>query len=615
MDPGSASVATTPPPSIFNVPELAGLIGQFLSSHDIAQCMATCKAWTPLFEPLLWQVVELNTICPAPQALARNRHRIHSLSVASNDLVNLCTLAADLPDITPFSTPGNSSLAGPDQSREPYNSNSSTTGSSVFQNLRIIRVDYDSEDVAYDWNERKLCRDYVLRILNQSPGLLQLAPPENFLGKGFPNHTESFLYALAHKLPSVKKLYIRREVVTVETGLELLRVCLNHPQLVDLHCDFSIAGTLDFFTDQDIQLFNSFSTIMENDKRARKGTGEPALESPIKALVLPRTNGRYPPEFICTLLRSYLPNLERFHIPDIGGDRHTSYMASFKEAVAQGCPKLQHLRCSWFEDDEDIHDVLNGIIEGCGFIKSFYCENFDDLTENEDSRCIMETLLDNHHDTLEEVELVNCRKVHSNDLAGLFWCRNLKKAKILQSGIGDAVLEFQNVEFRCHDLKELHLTLSRPRVDPEQDEFGSDEEDYDENEDLDSRLERFEAWVRRWAKEAYTQIGSLSKLEILSLDCDDRMDAASPMDNYDYDLTLDHGWLRELAGLKELRHFHMATNFYSKMGQAEVEFIHAQWLKLERITFSCGNLEAIIGKPHWQWLQERRPRLVYDHFF
>ncbi|KAF9342563.1 hypothetical protein BGX34_007974, partial [Mortierella sp. NVP85] len=128
----------------------------------------------------------------------------------------------------------------------------------------------------------------------------------------------------------------------------------------------------------------------------------------------------------------------------------------------------------------------------------------------------METLLSNHSNTLEEVELVKCYHVGKNDLADLFSCKNLKKVKILQSILGYAAIELQDVKFKCRDLKELQLSIVQPEMDYEHDDFSEEEE---ENEDLlpRGRLERFGRWMERKAEEAYTEIGSLSKLESLSL--------------------------------------------------------------------------------------------------
>jgi hypothetical protein len=101
------------------------------------------------------------------------------------------------------------------------------------------------------------------------------------------------------------------------------------------------------------------------------------------------------------------------------------------------------------------------------------------------------------------------------------------------------------------------------------DPFGSnDDEVEDEDEDEDRTYERFYSWVERKAKEAYAQIGSLSKLESLSLSDGTVVDGPNPRLSHNNDLTL-QGWLRQLAGLKKLKYFHMATDFWSCMDQAE----------------------------------------------
>jgi hypothetical protein len=208
------------------------------------------------------------------------------------------------------------------------------------------------------------------------------------------------------------------------------------------------------------------------------------------------------------------------------------------------------------------------------------------------------------------VELVNCRKVRSEELGELLSFKNLKRVKIQQSSSDGAAIEFQHVEFGCRDLKELQLTLHRPDIDPLHDSFGSDDDDDDDEKDDDRLYDRFNSWEARKAEEAYAQIGSLSKLESLSLNGDTVVDGPKGQ-SHNNDLTLEHGWLQKLEGLKELKHFHMATDFWHEMGQAEVEFMDAQWPKLESIEFSCQDLEEIVVKPHWRWLKERRPHLEY----
>ncbi|KAF9344628.1 hypothetical protein BGX34_005469, partial [Mortierella sp. NVP85] len=570
-------MAATPPSSIFNVPELVGLVAQYLSTQDVSRCMATCKAWTPFFEPYIWRDIELDSSYPAPQDLALNRHRIRSLSVASNDFANLHTLAADLLG----------RVSGDLWQALGHSTSLTTAGNITFPNLRILHVDYESEESALDSKKWGTCLDYILCILGQSPGLLQLSPPYDILGDSVTsNQTKSFLYALAHKLPCTKELDIRGERVPLDTGLMFLQVCLNHPQLVNLHCDVGLMGQREYFTAKDFEHFNDFLKSIEDDKKAKEANGKSVLGSPIKSLILPKTNEGYPPTVICTLLKSYLPNLERLHIPDISEDRDESFMRSLEEAVAQGCPKLEHLRCSWYDGDGYIDDVINGIVKGCKQwgLRSFYCEDMED-----NALAIMRTLLDHHYNTLEEVELVNCRFVDSQDLRELLSCKNLKRLKIQQSTTKGAAIEFQDVEFECRDLKELQLTLHRPDIDPLDELFGSDD---DEEKDNDRVHERFYSWEKRKAEKAYTQIGSLSKLESLSLNGDTVVKGPSGQ-CHNNDLTLEHGWLQKLEGLKELKHFHMATDFWSDMGQAEVEFMDTQWPKLESIEFSCEDLEDI----------------------
>ncbi|KAF9362847.1 hypothetical protein BGX34_005387 [Mortierella sp. NVP85] len=609
----SASTSAEPSPhsSLFDVPELVGIIAQYLSSHDIAQCMVTSKAWAHLFEPFLWREVVLGAFRPTPRTLERNRHRIRCLHVHRNFHTVLPTLAADLPSIESFS--GSDDLGPP--TPEP---------SCVFPNLRSISL--YSEALLTSTEQRRACFDYIVRILNQSPGLTAISLPEGFLeqprnDQEHPyNHIQCFLYTLANRLPCVQELDVQLAKVQPDHGLEFLRVCFNHPQLVDLHCNFQIENR-DHPSIKDTQQLEAFLKSLEDDKKAREASGRPAVGTRIKELLLPQFS--YPLNFLCTLLKSHLPNLERFDIPDIQDDG-TSYRDSLREAIAHGCPKLQHILCSNFnEDEEKIHEIFNGIIDGCRGgqgIKSLYCEQFADVTDDNDSRLIMETLLDGHAETLEDVELGDCQSVRRSDLVNLFSkCKNLKRVRIESGGWERAVMKFQDVVSRawvCHDLRELQLTFGRPTIDQQEEDMDLDEtskSDLAIADDGESRnrlgRQRFETWVRRIAKDAYGQIGRLSRLEELCIGYDE---CEEPEGNYEYDLTLEHGWLGELAGLKELKHFHMAVDFWTRMGQPEVEFMDAQWPKLDTITFQNSLLKILVMEPHWQWLQEKRPYLQYE---
>ncbi|KAF9362843.1 hypothetical protein BGX34_005383 [Mortierella sp. NVP85] len=624
MASASTSVETGPPLSIFDVSELVELVAQYLSRHDIIQCVATSKTWTRLFEPFLWQDILLKRFEPAPQALALNRHRIRSLHVGCTDLAHLQILAVDLPDINP----NNLSPGAPGVSQELGGStNPQMTENSPFPCLRTIHI-HPTYEALSDFNgAKRACINLILRILNQSPGLTRITLPDGFLEQHHDgqdharDHIQSFLYTLGHKLLCLRRLEVGSSEIEPEIGLDLLRVCFNHPQLVELLCNFQL-GRADYPGIFEIQRLDRFLMDLENDKQAKEASEKLTSESRIRFLSLPRVVRGYPPNFLCTLLKSHLPNLERFDIPDISGSGGIAHRNSIKEAVAQGCPKLQHIRPLLDGDDGNTTETVIGIIEGCKEwgLKTFRCDDLVDMLDVNDQRGIIESLLMDHTRTLEEIELARCRNVRRKDFINLFSkCRILKKAKIQPDDTKKADMEFQDIASQawvCSDLNELQLTLGQ-HVDLEEMEFSSseegseDEDEANDNENSDiRRLRRFMAWEHRKVTMAYRQIGRLVKLEKLWLGYDPEL--TTPMDGNPYDLTLERGYLRELAGLKELKHLCISEYFWSRMGRAEVEFMDAQWPKLEKITFRYWNMSDITQRDHWKWLKQRRPSLRYS---
>ncbi|KAK3823042.1 MAG: hypothetical protein J3Q66DRAFT_330734 [Benniella sp.] len=145
-------------------------------------------------------------------------------------------------------------------------------------------------------------------------------------------------------------------------------------------------------------------------------------------------------------------------------------------------------------------------------------------------------------------------------------------------------------EWVCHDITVLDLHLQRQVDVPE----GRTKDEV----------------TAEAAQRVYSQIGRLVKLEDLTLTIyeDDNL-----WDNLEescaYDLTLERGWLGELAGLKRLRRFRMNHNYWGLMGQSEVEFIDTNWLELQSITFYGYTFRYgdQLQMDHWKWLKERRP--------
>ena len=261
-----------------------------------------------------------------------------------------------------------------------------------------------------------------------------------------------------------------------------------------------------------------------------------------------------------------------------------------------GCPRLQHLSTDWHDCRDGYGQAINSIIRGSAKadLRSYHGEGLDDdrFIPIDD---ILKSLLECHAGTLEEIGLTDCDIIRSDSLLSvLVCCKDLKALRVIPVFDGQVGITFQDAtsrEWICRDITVLHLWLGRGVVVPE---------GKTEAEAIDLAAQR-----------VYFQIGRLVKLEELRLGCNPSDQASAPMGAFAKDLTLKHGWLNELAGLKQLRRFQMATDFWSCMGQAEVEFMDTNWPKLESISFDCFRFKnELLRKSHWRWLKKTRPQAV-----
>ncbi|KAF9947045.1 hypothetical protein BGZ72_010909 [Mortierella alpina] len=166
---------------------------------------------------------------------------------------------------------------------------------------------------------------------------------------------------------------------------------------------------------------------------------------------------------------------------------------------------------------------------------------------------------------------------------------------------GIAFRDISRSDWVCSELRLLGVTLNRCRNGG--DAFG----DLGEEEQQDDPR----VWLAAsTTKRVYQQIGQLGKLEILEIDIDSSSRTRAKEHDYVWDLTLSKGHLSEMAGLKNLKSLRFRTDFWSAMGQAEVEFMHEQWPLLNEIIFDC-NISVLQSKRHWQWLRDKRPRLRF----
>ncbi|KAG0236168.1 hypothetical protein BGX31_004054 [Mortierella sp. GBA43] len=310
--------------------------------------------------------------------------------------------------------------------------------------------------------------------------------------------------------------------------------------------------------------------------------------SRIKALILPRS--MFTSRTLCTLLKDHLPNIERFHFHDVDNNLGNDLIASFQDAVEQGCRNLQHVNFTCSHSNRNVEEVIKGVVSGCKEwgLRSFCGVEYGER-KHKNRNSLMKRLLDYHANTLEIVELESYKVIASHDLVRLFHeCKNLRRAKIVPDRIDyRRALYYDDIvskEWVCRDLEELHILLARRRCDSEE------EDDSDDKAPM------------QLLKRVFEQIGRSTKLEVLCL-------AASVFGNMG--LNLEHGGLSHLVGLKKLRHLGMTEELWLEVGQAEVEFMDSQWPQLESVSFRSTHMSGVATKPHWQWLQERRPTLNY----
>ena len=313
--------------------------------------------------------------------------------------------------------------------------------------------------------------------------------------------------------------------------------------------------------------------------------------------MLPLINGGYPRDFLFPFLRSHVPHLERLGIPLV----HRHYkVQDLKDAILEGCPKLQHIAGNNFRHGyEGGKSMLFDVVRYCvpSGLRSIRASFQEFSVQDVRRRNLLKTLLEYHATTLEQFELLDhegVSSIHLNPV--LAKCRKLREFRInpFERGLPNsrrAAITYQDEAsgvWVCHDIKVLYL-----RLDPIVTVLAAD---------------TIQDTVDQEGKETYAQIGRLVKLEELGLGC--------TVNGPDMkDLTLKIGRLAELAGLKELRQFCILTNLWASMGQAEVEFMASHWPKIEKISLHMD--EEMVGfdldvfsKPHWRWLKEKRPHIV-----
>ncbi|KAG0259762.1 hypothetical protein BG011_002373 [Mortierella polycephala] len=449
---------------------------------------------------------------------------------------------------------------------------------------------------------------------------------------------ESFLDAIS-SLKHLKHLTISHQKVSTTSTLQLLRICLLHPTLSELQCSFNLEEVPDddkisgvghgngnqsgedqgideeTYTAHMSELTGFGAQLTDISREALQArtthSGADPTTVKIKTLMLPSVAEGYPSSFLLPLLMSKVLDLERFHIPRLD----ELYQPELESVIRTYCKGLRHLTCPGYVDfseggeGNDIETTV-AVIRACadqGLI-TFQGRYF--LHER-----TVDALVQYHSSTLVEIESPKCHLVQSSLQQGILSTREqLTRFWVVSSEGGQAALQFRDIlssSWTCLGMRELCLTLGRGM---------SLESGVDGTfRALTAGSKEAQAMSREFLAEAaeavYGQIGQLTQLEVLSLGCDMSEEAAVDSVEFEWDLTLTNGYLMQFRRLKRLRHLELRTDFWSRMGQREVEWMYETWPKLEQVTFMRTSTdkenpnEFVRYLPHWVWLQAKRPDL------
>ncbi|KAI1321073.1 hypothetical protein EDD11_008654 [Mortierella claussenii] len=609
------------------------MIAKRLSIRDLKMLMATCKSLAMQLEPVLFASTIVLPQYVKPDTLKRNWTHIRH--------IDLSMIKAEWPvhlsqqDLLSALTADSQLQSSPQLAKQL---GTSASGSVFLQQNNLHTID-------------------VNRVVGSRLTVLRL----NFDFRR-PNTTlvPHIIEAIDQNLSNLEHLFVLGRYASLEMSLKWLEVGLRHPRLVQLEFDFTDDGTTPSYLIPPLpsvkdwtNLLNSVSEAQErhhqnaiNQGRFSK-KGQHLGRSRIRHFQPPDSIAVYPASFLYSLFSVYLPNVEEYYLPEHVENDCEELM---ERSLVESFGRIQHLHCGSFPDSRFRHmDTVKRFLEVCSGsegLKSFSCRWFNDCIEpSEAADSVGQTLIRHHSKSLEEINLLWTSCLHSKTIqAWLESCDKLTSFRV-ETFLSEVSIDFQDIiskEWVCTELKALELTLSRKGIsdaDLLYDFFiraGGDHDDLENMEDIDiegsvsghrsggcSGNRTFDlmsaavdAVAQFVGEKVYSQIGRLVKLEYLSLGCDLHESAFANAASFEWDLTLNKGWLVQLNDLKQLKHFMMVADFWSQMGFPEVQFMAENWPQLERLTFGhypmAASEEKGWEKPHWKWLQKQRPGIVYD---
>ncbi|KAF9573810.1 hypothetical protein EC968_007881 [Mortierella alpina] len=633
---------------VFELAELIGLIAQYLSPHHLARCVGVSQEFYHLFLPYLWRHVYVDcsfvfltrTSAGPPAVVLSTSMKPQQLAKHSQ---YLRTFVVDGPGDAYLGALMKRRLSA--QLAGPIRGVKAPVWTSKCTNLRKLILLDPCENMSIAWLA-KLVRFNVNLTHIQFPGkLLDLS-----VSAVMP------LLDAIRQLPNLQHITLGYSLLIHEdASFAFLKTCMECPQLVEIICEYTTIGWRDHYCycENCMVLVRNLGKLIQGLTEAAKTAASKADRPKIKSLKLPHIPVGYPEDVLLPLLSSGIFDLEYLDVPRISGD----YFDELEECIRTQFPRLQRIgvsqlssdvfeeqfescsamRADWDDDAEHTEAAL-AVVRGCNKqgIRSFQGRVMEcfHTTWNVDN--IVGALVDEHSSTLENVEVWDI--VSTIDQRNLFKsCKNLKRfwmrPPTYRYGAMEEMFDVEDLldsEWVCIGMKELSLVLSRPySAGHEEDEEEEEEDDESQwsdyssfkegdDDDDDETMEDDKSTGEDRAKEdpywdeeldmkkMYHKVGRLTELEILAIESD------RPRD-----MTLDKGYLSELAELKKLRRFELRDimAWCCLIRQPEVEFIYESWPALEVVAFEVDSknlFRALVEAPHWKWLQQKRPHLRFE---
>ncbi|KAF9947046.1 hypothetical protein BGZ72_010910 [Mortierella alpina] len=429
-----------------------------------------------------------------------------------------------------------------------------------------------------DRNGHELMSRPLVTLLDYNPRLTYLNLPFDFFEIDGASAAVSKLRHLQYL--QVHPSNCDPSMSTIQKPFLLLQSCLALPELTELRFVRDVQMSWD---DEDSTTVARKLAAIIHEATLARFSRNPAAKR-IKSLQLPTNlSGIWNP-LPLILLKSKLVDLETCVIPWFRPDVTPR---EIQWVVREHCPNLKNLVCPpFFEEGQEDGQAARAFIRGCRGLRSFFSYYFFDGPDHA-PRMMLSELVKHHHTTLEVLDLIEPHELFSRDLQRvLSQCKHLKRFSVIgtddmASMSGIAFRDISSSDWVCTELRELCVTLNRCRS--RGDAFGGlgEEEQQD-----DPRV-----WLAAsTTKRVYQQIGRLGKLEVLEIDIDRTPRTKAKEHDYVWDLTLSKGYLNEMVGLKNLKSLRLRADFWSEMGQAEVEFMHEHWPLLNEIIFDSDNL-------------------------